>query len=508
MKLIKKINYLKPGFYVITFLLFYCLFTYKLLTVPPGINFDESSIGYNAVLISKNLRDQNNDLLPVFVLTLDGKDYKQPVNIYTAALIFKVLGISYFNLKLMSVLFALISGFVFFKILRLFFSELISFAGLLLYFTSPSIMIQSHLILENIAILPFFMVWLYFLLSYSIRPKRWKLLVSGIFLGIDFYAYKGARALVPVYFLLSVVYLFYINFYTIKIKNNVQKIKLILLEISFFLLGSLPFLLPAGYLNKVYAGAVFDRGGFSIPSFYESANIFFTNMDFSFLFIKGDLMLVHSTQRHGVFLAPTFFLFFLGLFEIAREKKHQYYFILLTLLLTPILFIGVGSHGRASRLMTYIPLFTFIFCLGIKNILEIKHKLLKTIIIVVFGASLVYTYYDFVSFYWVPYPKRISGDFSPNFNGSLKSLRQWVDKTHKSAYIEYGDFLSHKGDIQLFWQIYFPHESMKFWERDVDSFPADGIVLSGIGKTKETDILEEIPSIESGQRTFYIIGKK
>ena len=516
MKLLKfALNYLWLVFLVAFFLLFTC----KLTQVPPGINFDEASIGYNASLISKTLHDENDRFLPVFILTLDGKDWKQPSNVYFAALIFKLFGTSYFNLRLISVIYAVVSGFLFYRLLKLFFSEVLSLVGLILFLTSPSMMIQSHLVLENMAMLPFFLGWLYFLLSYSKERKPYKTLLSAVFLGISFYAYKGMRSMVPIYALLSVFYLVYLDFYPLRLKtkftkvwSNLKMLKVIIFKKSrpliLFFVGVAPFFLPIGWLNKHYAGAIYDPRTIISPSLYESSLVYFGNFDFSFLFAKGDLMLTHSTGRQGIFLAPTFFLLFFGLFQIAKEKKQQYYFLLITLILTPILLIKVGSVYRASRLMAYIPLFTFIFTLGIKNITEYKVKFVKYFLLTLVFISIFLTYQDFLKEYYGPYPKRISQDFSPNVDEAFRRLLEISKKTGKIPYVEYQDFNNHKQAMLFFKEVYFSHTDLKMWPRDLDLFPENGLVLTSIAGSKDIVNVSKIENLQSGQQEFYIVEKK
>lgn len=504
--------------WIVVLVAFFFLYSHKLTEVPPGINFDEASIGYNASLIADNLRDENGRFLPVFILTLDGKDWKQPSNVYFAALIFKLLGRSYFNFRLISVIYAVVSGFIFYQLLRLFFSPRLSLAGLILFLTAPSMMLQSHLALENMALLPFFLGWFYFLLSYSLKPKSGQTLLAGIFLGISLYSYKGMRAMVPVYAVLSVLYLIYLDFYSlllaVKLKQGWAGLKPVLAKslrqakpLLLFLLGTAPFFLPVNWLNKHYAGAIYDPRTIISPSLYESSLVYFGNFDLSFLFAKGDTMLTHSTGRNGIFLAPTFFLFFLGLFQVAKEKKQQFYFVLLVLVLTPVLLIRVGSVYRASRLMMYIPLFTVVFTLGIKKIAEVKQVVFRSFLLALVIFSIGATYLSFLKEYWGPYPKRISQDFSPNFNESFKVLAELSKESGKDPYIEYDDYTRHKTDMQFFREMYFPERDVKMWPRGLDAFPENGLVLTSIGGSGEIVNYRKVDNLESGQREFYIVGR-
>lgn len=492
-------NKLKEIFFVSFVLIFLgFLFSHRLTKVPPGINMDESSIGYNATLISHSLKDENNRFLPVFVLTLGGKDWKQPVRIYSTALFFKLFGSSYLNLKFVSVFFALVSSFVFYLILRLFFPLSISMAGLFFFASAPSLFIQSHLALENIDLLPFMLLWLYFLLSFSIKPRNFKLILSAVFLGISFYAYKGMRTTVPVYLGLSLAYLFYLA----KTKKETNYKSLI-----YFTLGIAPLLLPLKWLQTHYAGAIYDPTTVGLPSFFQAALVYLSSFDFSFLFLKGDKILVHSTGRDGMFLIPNIILFFIGFSKLVKEKKHQFYFIFICLIFTPLLLVTVNSIYRASRLMAFIPLFTFIFTFGFKQLLEIKNKYIKHVLPTVFIVLLVINFIGFLKNYWTEYPKLISQDFSPNFDQSFYELSNLAKINKVETYVEYNDYMGQKSDIDFFWEVYFPDKKLETWQREKEKFPENALVLTSVEGSKEIINFKTIPSLEAGQKTIYLVGK-
>ncbi|HOZ81237.1 MAG TPA: hypothetical protein PK370_03395, partial [Candidatus Woesebacteria bacterium] len=88
---------------ILVFIFGLFLFIFRILTVPPGIETDEGSIAYNASLISKNFRDQNQRFLPFFILSSDKLDWKQPVLIYLSALYFKIFGASLLVFKLVNI---------------------------------------------------------------------------------------------------------------------------------------------------------------------------------------------------------------------------------------------------------------------------------------------------------------------------------------------------------------------------------------------------------------------
>lgn len=497
-KVLKRISLgYHPLFLTFLFLGIFLLFSYKLTSVPPGINIDELSIGFNASLLSRTLMDENGRLLPVFVLTIGGRDWKQPITIYTTAFLFKIFGPSFFLLRLVSVIFTLVSSYLFLKILGLFFSKKLAIVGLLIFLLSPLLMIQSHLALENIALLPFVLGWLYFLLAYERENQPPFLFISGLSLGLSFYSYKGMRAFVPVYFAISLIYLVFLG------KEKTPRF------LAPFLMGLVPFMLPIRWLQTSYAGSIYDPKVVSFPSFFEAAYTYLSSFDLSFLFVLGDKMIVHSTGRHGVFLIPTLPLFFLGVLQLVKEKKRAYYFILATLLVTPLPLIFIGSTYRASRLMSYLPLFAFILTLGIKKIYEFKQSLVKNILLAFFAFTLIGSYIDFVSYYWGKYPVMAREDFSPNINQAMAKLAEIADKTDKRAFIEESEYLTFQAEIDFFEQIYFlPSRELYHWDRRKSSFPLDGVVLSTKGADSSLGIAvyEKIPNLVSGQTDFYILG--
>lgn len=494
----KKIKLKETLLVFFSIFLIFSIFLYRLTRVPPGTNIDESSFGHNASLLAKNLKDENNRFLPIFILTLDGVDWKPPVRMYLTAITFKLFGRSYLNFKLVSVFVAIASCFLFYLLLKLFFSIKLSLIGLFIFASSPSLLIQSHFGSDNIDVVPWIILWLLFFVLYCKRFKPTHLLLSGIFLGISFYTYKAMHAIVPVYLGISVIYIFLLNFW----RKTGKKF-----DFFWFILGIAPFLIPIKWLQVHYAGAIFDPAIISHPSFYDSVYVYLASFDFSFIFLKGDKMLIHSTGHQGIFLLPCLPLFFLGFLQLYKEKKPLYYFIFASFILTPLLFTMVGSVYRASRLLAYIPSASFIFLLGMKFIFEIKNKRIEKTLLLFFFLLLSFGYSDFVHYYWYDYPKLISQDFSPNINGAMAELKKLTFETGKSPYFEKDTYITHKAGMQFFKEVYFPYQEVKIWTREKESFPADSLVLSNISGNGEIVNYQSIPSQEAGQITMYVVGK-
>jgi len=381
----------KTLIFILISAIFLFLFSYKNLEVPKGLTSDETAFGYNAVLLSRTGRDQNNRLFPVFVLSLAGRDWRQPVTQYYLAALFKVFGSSVFLLRFSSALIAVLSATLLFILSKNLFT-------VILFYTVPLIMIQSHLGLDNIMTIPFTLLWLLCL-------KNKKFFWAGISLGIAFYTYKGMRAVVPIWAIISIYYIFT----TTKDWRYLRQ----------FIFGGLPFALAIPILEKIYPGAVFDRQGFHFTNIYDFFYPYISTFDLGFLFIKGDDLLFHSTHFHGMYLLSTLPLFLIAIYKNIQKKDAFRNFLIIAFFSAPLLMGFVNSSHRASRIMCMIP----IFCLLIGYIYD-QIKLKYFIFILMF-----LNYFDFYHYYMTEYPK-----FTQNIFGDLtvyKDMKQFKKETDK-----------------------------------------------------------------------------
>ena len=212
------------------------LLSFKLDKIPDGLTIDESSFGYNAVLLSKTLRDENGRFLPMFVLSINKTDWRQPITQYYIASMFKIFDPSIFTLRLTTVLIASIS------VVLIYFIGGISSSLLLL--TTPVFFMHSHLALDNIMPVPFILVWLLSIYNFSKTKNIKSLIIEGISIGIGFYSYKGIRVFLPSWIILSSIYIYYLG-----------KLK----PVFIYLLSMFPFFAVIPYLELKYSGAVLNN---------------------------------------------------------------------------------------------------------------------------------------------------------------------------------------------------------------------------------------------------------
>lgn len=363
----------------------FLLLSFKLTEVPPGINGDESGIGYNAILISRNLTDENNNFLPLFIFA-GGSDWKQPVSVYTTALIFKVFGSSFWTLRATSIFFVIISIVILYFLAKEVFNLKFFIISSLILVTTPIILIQSHLALENIAVLPFILFWLLMMAKYEKIKKPIYLFLGGTALGVGIFSYLGMRLIVSVLSLISLIHL----------RKNIKQ--------AFpFILGVLPFFALLYIASFYYPGAVVGHYDGAVQSINDFLFRYLSIFDLSFLFLKGDSTAYHSTGKAGMFLVASLPLFMVGAGKMLKDKKPFEMLILSSFFLAPILFGFVPDVYRASRLMVLVPFYALISTIGFFS----TPKKIGFVILILMAINYIF----FANDYWFNYPDRVKGIF-------------------------------------------------------------------------------------------------
>ncbi len=432
------------------------LFTYRITEVPPGINGDEAHIGYNAKLIAITGYDQSGRFLPVFISDPQGKDWKQPITVYSTVLIYKIFGSSYFTLRVVSVIYVLVSSVLMFFLLKDILGTEPALLGLLVFVTTPVIMIQSHLALENIAPLPFIILWIFFLNKYQTNKYRLRYLVlSGIFLGISVYSYFGMRLIVPSVALLTIAYILFLGK---KRSTNILK------DITVFSLPIVAIFVLTLIIKDQYPGAIFGNNRPGILSSYQDFFLpYLANFDPSFLYITGDITPYHSTGKHGVFLLMTLPIFIVGLFQIIRSKNSFLLFILLLFFLSPFLYGLVPSLHRGSRLLALLPLYSIISAAGLSYLIQGTKTILRKALFLLVIVLILLNYGDFLNDYWYYYPKRVTSDFAKPMHLAFERAFIEVSKKGFKPYLE-SDFYAENPIAYDFYKMAYFENQIENWD--------------------------------------------
>lgn len=481
---------------LIIFIFSVVLFSYRLLEVPRGITTDEAAFGYNASLISQTLRDENGRFLPVFVLSMQGRDWRQPVAQYFDVLSFKLFGRSLFNLKLVSVFVASISAVMIYLLGSQLLGKKFGFLALIIFLTTPVIMIHSHLALDNIMPVPFILLWLFGILRFQEKKSLKFLILSGLSLGISFYAHKSMRSAVPIWTVLTLGYLMLnLKKWTRVTLNSYRPIILFIISIA-------PFFLITPILEYKYAGAVFGNQSLTETSLYDFFYFYISNFDPSFLFIKGDSILHHTTGKHGMFLLVSFPLFVYGIYKSFVTKNVFLIFLVYCFFIGPLFLGFIGSIHRASRLIFLVPLFSIISAYGFFELLKLKTYIIRTGLIIL-SLLFILNYADFVNYYWFKYADATYHIFYPPEQiDAYKKLDEISKKENLKPFIS-NSLLDTKGDTGTIEDF-----SRSVYFINPNSFNEKSILLGSSILLTNSAHIDGLIKIETGVKDYYLYIKR
>lgn len=467
-------------FFIIFFALEWQFFTFKITQVPPGINGDEAAIGYNAALVARTGHDQSGRFLPIFVSAFDLTDWKQPITFYSTALAFKLFGPSYSLLREVSVIFVLISAALIFFLAKEIWDIKSAFVSILIFITIPAVLIQSHLALENIAPVPFTIFWLWMLIKYKKDFKTKHLLLSALSLGISLFTYPGMRLIVPVFLLLSLGFIFYLN-ESRRFKKRLSE------DLKFFLIVIIFPIFMYLIKNQYPAAILAYNRPHSITTYQQVILPFISSFDLSFLFIQGDSTPYHSTGKQGVFLLATLPLFVFGIWKIAQKKDTFLIFVLLTFFLSPLLYGLTSSIHRGSRLLVLLPTFTIITSLGLIELFKLK-SVWKNLVIFIIFVLIIINYVDFTQDFFYNYPNRVKSEFAKPYQLVFEKANNLANIQGLTPFIR-ADFREQNPiAVDFFEQVYFPNK-LKIWKDD-QLLPPKSVTISGDNPLKKDKITQ------------------
>lgn len=446
---------MKKRIKILTFLalivLFFFLLNFRLLEVPTGLTVDETAFGYNAVLLSRTGYDENHRFLPLFVLSINGTDWRQPLTQYYQTIFFKLFGPSVYHLRLSSVILIIFSSILLFHLHSKLFGFPISLFSLIIFIFSPIVFMHSHLALDNIMPIPLTVLWLISILLYFRQRSFKALFCAGLFLGLSFYSYKGMRAVVPVWAFLTIISVTYKQ----KLTTNLP-----------FMLGILPFVALIPFIQQKYPGALLGGARPQISNVYDFFYPYLSHFDLTFLFIKGDDLLFHSTRIHGMLLLASLPVFLLGIHQVFRQKNIFWYLIISAFFSAPLLYGLVDSVHRASRIMAVIPIFCLIFSLGLNYLTKLSRP---GSILIIF--LIITNFISFINYYWFTYPK-----YTENIFGNLNDYRSYQAFAAEAKKLNLRPFLHQNISNQFFEAIYFDQPVTKI--PDFQTPPSGSIILS------------------------------
>ena len=414
--------------------------------VPPTLNWDEISHGYNAYSILKTGADEWGNRLPAIFRAFG--DYKLPIYIYLTSLSVFLFGLTPFAVRFVSVL----AGVVAIPLIYLLVNELFGqqggakprvfgvghLAAILLALTPWHFFIGRPALEANLA-LTLIIAGTLFLLRGLKDSRLW--IVSATFFGLTLHTYNTARVFVPL--LLIAFYLIYRK----KIKHG--KYTLVSLVIIALSLGLVLYQVLMGSGTARYAklailspGAVYTIGQDRLNSRFPPAlarlvhnrPVYFTGV-----FLRNYLSYFSSTffnqskgaqtqfaiENQDLFTFPTLFLALIGLVLTLKNRKDiSGKFIIVWLILSPVAAATTIDPPQALRPNPMIPAVIILAAYALFEIFKVRR-----VVAYIFLGSIAIAFISYLSVYFTDYRKTYSQSWQYGYQEAIEYIND-----HKSEY--------------------------------------------------------------------------
>lgn len=435
---------------------------YKIAEIPPSLNWDEVSIGYNAFSILHTGKDEWGTSFPLSFRAFG--DYKLPLYIYADIPFIAIFGLSVLGVRFLSVLSGLgIVILIFFILKNLTKNVFISFMGMFIAAILPWLIILSRIGLE--ANLALFLVTLSVCFFLKGLEKKWFLMWSGLLLGLSLFTYNSSRVTAP-FFVLAVIIFFWG-----KLKSRRKESITAGVTLLIFVVTVIPLALFTDSSARFQWTTILDEGAIShineqraltplppeLKSLIYNKAIYFVSTAaqnyisyFSpdFLFKNGGSNYQFSVPGTGLLFWALIPFILMGIIQVFLKRENWQLFILAWLLIAPIPGSITRDAPHALRSIFLIPPIIIISSLGIDFLThKLKLRLLRFVILVFIGLLIFQTY-----IFWA------------NYSGSYRQKYSW---SWQYGYQQVVEFIARHGSsyshIVLSKKYGEPHEFLLFY---------------------------------------------
>lgn len=396
--------------------------------VPPSLNWDEVSHGYNAFSVLKTGADEWGVKFPTIFRTYG--DYKLPVYVYLTVISEFFLGVSTLAIRLPSILAGI--GTVFFSYLLSthLFNKKVGLLTALFVAIEPWSLFPSRAALEANLALFFIVSGAFFFLKGLKNPLYLVLCIS--FFGLSVWTYNSARIFAPL-FLVSIFFTWRVELIKL-LKSSRLTFALCTLTFALFFLpmfyqlarptGQARYgwvaILDEGAINKINEGqnaSSYGRLLHNKATYFTSvfAKNYISHFNPRYLFVTGGSHHQFSVPEFGV-LYPVNSLFILvGLFYLIKFRDKRSYILLCWLFLAPVASSLTREAPHVLRSIVMLPVPMILSAVGLEKIWELFHRRVKYHIrpakLIAAGTYillLILFFEKYVFYYFFVYPYKYS----------------------------------------------------------------------------------------------------
>lgn len=445
---------------------------YKVSEDPPSLNWDETSIAYNAYSILKTGKDEWNQSFPVHFKSYG--EYKLPIQIYLSIPGIYIFGLNEQGVRITPIVYGTLTVLVMFFLGRaLFASELAGLVAAFLLAISPWHIHLTRASFESSLATLWVVLGIWFLVK-GFKKEKW-FVFSMIPFALSVFTYNSARIFTPLFLMVTLL------IYRKRLLDSKKVILISLIIFAILLIPLAPFLLSGERSARYKLVSITDdpglvprinqnRGYSSLPQplprlvhnkltyivFYFTRN-YLSHFTPQFWFISGAPHKQHHVQNMGelyLFQVPFLIAGFWGLFEYKNKFKG----LLLAWVLLAFIPASVTGDSIPHALRTLIaaPFYQLVSAFGLLisfNWLKKYSKVVKIISVVAFAVIVVVSISYYLNQYYNIYPKMYSRDWQYGY----KQVVEYIDK-HKDEYdlIVFTRYYGEPHMFTLFYSAYDP----------------------------------------------------
>lgn len=422
----------------ILFFLFTRLFRLDLVPFGPhGMHVDELGSAYDAVCIKNWGVDQTLVKYPPYFKGLAGTG-QNALYTYLAVIVFKILGVSLFNFRLVAVICAFAAFLCMYALsYRVFKEWTYVFASLALMTIMPVFMMSEHWGLESYLFLTMSIISMAFFMTAIQGGNTACYILSGIFWGITLYTYAISWIVVPVFLILSLLYLIFTK--AVNIKQTAA------LAIPMIIVGT-PIFVQFLVITEIIEPFSLPFMDFFTMSEFRSHSISFAyimeNLKHStYVLFVADDQIYNSNSRFGLIYYVSIPFILAGFIQaivysfrsIKRKELNPWVLIVLFYIVSRL--VSLITHAPNTNRMAHIYLpFLLFTVLGIRWVIE-RIKFKKTaafLIAAAFGISFLFFARYFYSWSGYGQDTRASMMCAPSEMGeTLAEIERQYGSDHK-----------------------------------------------------------------------------
>jgi len=373
-------------FFVLVFAAFIRLLF--LTSIPPALNWDEVSHGYNAYSILKTGRDEWGNILPLSNFRAYG-DYPLALNLYLTVPFVAIFGLNELAIRLPHALLGTLTVLAaYFLALGLTKSKRISLLTALLVAIEPwSLFLSRFVVQSNLSV---FFLTAALAAFFNRNLNRYLFPLSILFFGLTLYSYHTTRIVTPILLILG---LYIYRKLIWKELNSQPKVKLFSVTILLVLFVPLLFVGPEaaarskftfiineGAISKIIelrqksklpqalSRLVYNRPVYFIRQLADNYIDYFSP---KFLFNKGGTQYQFSVPDKGLLYPiglPFFYFGLILLIKKAFKGETDYRFLLIWLVISPLPAAITTETNAVVRATAMLPLPMIVTAIGFEAV--------------------------------------------------------------------------------------------------------------------------------------------